>query len=101
VLPPGPLLFLRPAEMDGEMPIPALAADVVSQLFSDWKAAGRQIMLPATMLVGQLLPLPFVVSKPASCSLKKLTVLTTSADVSLQPSFDISTFPYTTVHFPS
>ena len=93
VLPPGPLLFLRPAEMDGEMAVPTLAEDVVSQLFSAWKEAGRQIMLPRTVLVGQLLPLPFVVSKLASCSIKKLTLLTTCADVSLQPSFDIGAPP--------
>lgn len=89
VLTPGPLLFLRPAEIDGELAVPALAEDVVTKLFSEWKAAGRQIMLPKTVLVGQLLPLPFVVSKPAACSVKKLTVFTTCADVSLQPSFDI------------
>lgn len=93
VMPPGPLLFLRPAEMEGDMTVPAVAADVASQLFADWEQAGRQIKLPKTVLVGQLVPLPFVVSKPASCSLSKLTVLTTSADVSLQPSFDIGVLP--------
>lgn len=85
VLPPGPLVMLRPAESVGSLAVEPVPREIPTKVFSTWPSHMRPVMMPASLLLGELVPLAFVLSRAAGCKLRNVRLLTTNSDLSLDP----------------
>lgn len=92
VLPPGPLVMLRPAESVGSLSVEPVPREIPTKVFASWPCHKRPVMMPASLLHGELLPLAFVLSRAPGSSLRNVRLLTTNPDISLQPEVDAGMF---------
>lgn len=92
VLPTGPLVLLRPAESVGILSVDPVPREIPTKVFSKWPAHKRPVMMPASLLQGELIPLAFVISRDPGCKLSNVRLLTTHPDISLHPDIDAGAF---------
>eukprot|EP00892_Ulva_mutabilis_P007845 jgi/Ulvmu1/5432/UM022_0227.1 len=88
VLPPGPLVMLRPAESVGNLAVEPVPREIPTKVFASWPSQKRPVMMPASLLQGELVPLAFVLSRAPGCRLRNVLLLTTNPDISLHPEID-------------
>lgn len=88
VLPPGPLVMMRPAESVGSLAVDPVPREIPTKVFSTWPSHKRPVMMPASLLQGELVPLAFVLSRAPGCTLRNVQLLTTNPDISLHPEVD-------------
>ena len=80
---PSPLLFVRPPGSTDALAAPPVPQTTVDELFADWSAAQRSVCVPETLLMGELAPLPLVVSRRAGQSATALRLASASGDVAV------------------
>lgn len=91
VLPPGPLVLMRPAESVGNLAVEPVPREIPTKVFASWPSHKRPVMMPASLLQGELVPLAFVLSRAPGCTLRHVRLFTTNPDVSLHPETEAGT----------
>ena len=80
---PAPLLYLRPAGHADALAVPPVPDRTAAELFTDWSAAQRHVGVPAALFVGELAPLPLVISRRKGQSATALRFASASGDVAV------------------
>lgn len=93
VLPPGPLVMMRPAESFGSLAVEPVPREIPTKVFATWPSHMRPVMMPASLLLGELVPLAFVLSRAPGCKLQNVRLLTTNTDLSLHPEVEAGKLP--------
>jgi hypothetical protein len=85
IQPPTPLLYLRFSGPDPNLSMLAVEEELCDKLFQDWKAVGRPVKPPETLLEGEVVPIALVVSRRQGHAVKNLWLATSNEDVAMLP----------------
>ena len=86
---PAPLLHLRPAAPGTDLTGPDLSAETAKRLFPDWEQAQRPLRVPETVLAGELVPVPLVVTRTHREAASALRLSSSDAHCAVLPDVSI------------